>query len=157
MNPKLILPFYLKLGMVLLSIIALFYIAIIGKTILAPLIFAFMSAILLLPVAAWLETKLKFHRSLAAICAVLLRGLNSCEKNLPVKSVIPPVSSRNCRNLVGKRIVKSLHHQHCCSFYLPLPERGQRLIRLLKWKNPRIGLYRDLRRQRQKIMTIPAC
>ncbi len=72
MNSKLILPFYLKLGMVLFSLIALFYIAIIGKTILAPLIFAFLSAILLLPVAAWLETKLKFHRSLAAVCAVLL-------------------------------------------------------------------------------------
>ncbi len=72
MRLKLIFPFYVKLGLVLLSVIALFYIAIIGKTILAPIIFAFLSAILLLPVAAWLETKLKFHRSLAALCAVLL-------------------------------------------------------------------------------------
>jgi predicted PurR-regulated permease PerM len=72
MRLKLIFPFYLKLGLVLLSVIALFYIAIIGKTILAPMIFALLSSILLLPVAAWLETKLKFHRSLAAICAVLL-------------------------------------------------------------------------------------
>lgn len=72
MRLKLIFPFYLKLGLVLLSVIALFYIAIIGKTILAPVFFALLSAILLLPVAAWLETKLKFHRSLAALCAVLL-------------------------------------------------------------------------------------
>lgn len=72
MRLKLIFPFYVKLGMVLLSVIALFYIAVIGKTILAPMIFALLSSILLLPVAAWLETKLKFHRSLAALCVVLL-------------------------------------------------------------------------------------
>jgi predicted PurR-regulated permease PerM len=72
MRLKLVFPFYLKLGLVLLSMIALFYIAIVGKTILAPMVFALLSAILLLPVAAYLETKLKFHRGLAAICAVLL-------------------------------------------------------------------------------------
>jgi predicted PurR-regulated permease PerM len=58
--------------MVLISIIALFYIAIIGKTILAPMIVAFLSAVLLLPFAAYLEKKMKFHRSLAALSAVLL-------------------------------------------------------------------------------------
>jgi putative permease len=73
---SLILPFYLKFGIVLLSLIALFYVAVLGKGVLAPMIFALLSAILLLPVAAWLETKMKFHRSLAALCAVLL--LLSC-------------------------------------------------------------------------------
>jgi predicted PurR-regulated permease PerM len=37
---KLIILFYLKLGMVLISLITLFYIAILGKGILAPMIFA---------------------------------------------------------------------------------------------------------------------
>jgi predicted PurR-regulated permease PerM len=69
---KLILPFYLKLGMVLISMIVLFYLAILGKGILAPMIFALLSAILLLPVAGWLERKCKLHRSLAALLAVLL-------------------------------------------------------------------------------------
>ncbi len=72
MKPTIILPFYLKLGMVLLSLIALFYVAILGKGILAPMIFALLSATLLLPVAGYLETKCKFPRSLAAVCAVLL-------------------------------------------------------------------------------------
>ena len=35
MKPTIILPFYLKFGMVLLSLIALFYVAILGKCILA--------------------------------------------------------------------------------------------------------------------------
>jgi len=72
MKATIILPFYLKLGMVLLSLIALFYIAILGKGVLAPMIFALLSATLLLPVAGNLETKCKFPRSLAAVCAVLL-------------------------------------------------------------------------------------
>ena len=33
-------PFYTRLAMVLISLIALFYIAILGKSILAPLVFA---------------------------------------------------------------------------------------------------------------------
>jgi putative permease len=69
---KLILPFYLKLGMVLISLTVLCYIAILGKSILAPMIFALLSSILLLPVTGWLERKCRLHRSLAAIVAVLL-------------------------------------------------------------------------------------
>jgi putative permease len=65
-------PFYTKLAMVLISAICLFYIAILGQSILAPLLFALLFSVLLLPIAGFLETKLRLHRSLAAILCVLL-------------------------------------------------------------------------------------
>jgi predicted PurR-regulated permease PerM len=65
-------PFYTQLAMVLISLIALFYIAVLGKDILAPLIFSLLFAMLLLPVAAFFEMKLRFPRSLASILSVLL-------------------------------------------------------------------------------------
>jgi len=65
-------PFYTKLAMVLVSVICLFYIAILGKNILAPLLFALLFSVLLLPVARLLEKKLRIHRSLAAILSVIL-------------------------------------------------------------------------------------
>jgi len=71
-SPKQMPPFYTKLAMVLISVICLFYIAILGKNILAPLLFALLFAVLLLPVAGFLEKKLRIHRSLAAALSVLL-------------------------------------------------------------------------------------
>src|SRR5258708_6520758 len=65
-------PFYSKLAMVLFSLIALFYIAILGKSILAPLVFALLFAVLLLPMAGFMEKRLRFPRSLAALLSVLL-------------------------------------------------------------------------------------
>lgn len=65
-------PFYTKLAMVLISLIALFYIAIWGKTFLAPLIFALLFAVLLLPVAGFIEKKFRFPRSIASLVSVLL-------------------------------------------------------------------------------------
>ena len=65
-------PFYTKLAMVLISLIALFYIAIWGKTFLAPLIFALLFSVLLLPVANFIEKKFHFPRSLASLVSVLL-------------------------------------------------------------------------------------
>jgi predicted PurR-regulated permease PerM len=65
-------PFYTKLAMVLISLIALFYIAVLGKSILAPLIFALLSAVLLLPLANFLEHKLRFPRSLASLLSVVI-------------------------------------------------------------------------------------
>ena len=58
--------------MVLISLIALFYIAILGKDILAPLIFSLLFSILLLPVAGWFERRLRLPRALASILSVLL-------------------------------------------------------------------------------------
>jgi predicted PurR-regulated permease PerM len=65
-------PFYTKLAMVLISLIALFYIAVLGKDILAPLIFSLLFSVLLLPVAAFFEKKLRFPRSLASALSVIL-------------------------------------------------------------------------------------
>ena len=62
--------------MVLVSLIALFYIAILGKSILAPLIFALLFAVLLLPLCAFLERRLKFPRSVASLVSVLLLVLS---------------------------------------------------------------------------------
>jgi predicted PurR-regulated permease PerM len=58
--------------MVLISLIALCYIAFLGKSILAPLVFALLFAVLLLPLANFLERRLRFPRSMASLVAVLL-------------------------------------------------------------------------------------
>lgn len=65
------LPFYLKLAAVLFSLIAMVWIVIIAKEILSPLIFSCLFSILLLPVAAFLENKLRLPRSAASMLAVL--------------------------------------------------------------------------------------
>jgi len=65
-------PFYTRLAMVLISLIALFYIAVLGKSILAPLVFALLFAVLLLPLANFLEHRLRFPRSLASLVSVVI-------------------------------------------------------------------------------------
>ncbi|HEY4335465.1 MAG TPA: AI-2E family transporter [Puia sp.] len=65
-------PFYTKLAMVLISLIALFYIAVLGKTVLVPLIFGLLFSVMLLPLANFFERRLRFPRSLAALVSVLL-------------------------------------------------------------------------------------
>ncbi len=65
-------PFYFKLAMILVSLICLGYISVIGKEILSPLLFSLLFAILLLPMAMFLEHKWKLPRSAAAGIAVLL-------------------------------------------------------------------------------------
>ncbi len=64
-------PFYTKLAMILFSMISIVYISIIGKFILAPLLFAFLLAMLLLPIASLLERKLHLSRSLASTVSIL--------------------------------------------------------------------------------------
>ena len=66
------LPFVAKLALVLLSIIMLGYLAILGKSLLSPLLFSLLMAFLLLPFANFLERKLKFKRSLSSITAVVI-------------------------------------------------------------------------------------
>ena len=65
-------PFYTKLAMILISLIALGFIFIVGKKILSPLLFSFLFAISLLPLAGFLETKLKFTRGAASGLSVIL-------------------------------------------------------------------------------------
>jgi len=58
--------------MVLISLIALVYIAILGKPVLAPLIFGLLFSVMLLPVANFLERRCRLPRSLASLLSVLL-------------------------------------------------------------------------------------
>lgn len=72
MISKLVLPFYLKLLSVLLILICLGYIAVIGQTVLEPLLFALLVSSILLPVAKFIENRMNFPRSLSCIIAILL-------------------------------------------------------------------------------------
>ena len=65
-------PFYFKTAMVFIAIVALGYLSILGKEILCPLLFGLLFSILLLPLAGFLERKLKLHRSAASALSVLL-------------------------------------------------------------------------------------
>ena len=64
-------PFYTQLAHVLISMICLFYLAIIGQTVMAPLLFALLFSMLLLPFANFLERKLKMSRSLSSVVVLL--------------------------------------------------------------------------------------
>ncbi|HXR82849.1 MAG TPA: AI-2E family transporter [Hanamia sp.] len=65
-------PFYLKLACVLVILIAGGYLAILGKNVLSPLLFAFLFALLLLPLANFLQNRLRFSRAIASIVSVLI-------------------------------------------------------------------------------------
>jgi len=64
-------PFYTRLAQILISIICLVYIAVIGQSLLAPLIFALLFSLLLLPFATFLEYRLHFPRALSSLTALL--------------------------------------------------------------------------------------
>lgn len=66
------LPFLAKLALVLFSTIALGYLAIIGQSILSPIFFAFLLALLFLPFANFLERRLKFSRTLSTFSALFI-------------------------------------------------------------------------------------
>lgn len=66
------LPFYHKLASVLLSLIALGYLVILSKDLLSPVIFSCLFSILLLPLASFLEHRLRLPRGAASMLAVLL-------------------------------------------------------------------------------------
>ena len=66
------LPFYAKLAFILVILIASVYICIVGQRVIVPLLFSFLFAILLLPVANYLENKTRLSRSVSSIIAVVL-------------------------------------------------------------------------------------
>lgn len=66
------LPFVLKLALILVSIIALGYLAKIGKEVLAPIFFSFLMALLFLPFAGYLERKLRFSRTISTFSSLLV-------------------------------------------------------------------------------------
>lgn len=63
-------PFYTRLAHILISIICLFYIAIIGRTLLAPLIFALLFSLLLLPFSVFLEHRFRLPRWASSMIAL---------------------------------------------------------------------------------------
>ncbi|UOE38045.1 MULTISPECIES: AI-2E family transporter [Chryseobacterium] len=74
------LPFLSKLTLAIISIIGIGYIVKLGQSILAPFFLAFLLAMIFLPIANFLEKKLKFPRSLStlfslAVLLVVLTGL----------------------------------------------------------------------------------
>jgi predicted PurR-regulated permease PerM len=69
---KVAAPFYEKLSLVLVGLIALGYLVILAKDLLDPLIFGFLFAILLLPICNYFEKKLRFNRSIASITSIVL-------------------------------------------------------------------------------------
>jgi putative permease len=72
MRATLSLPFYVRLALVLGILIAVGYLAILGKTLLSPLLFALLFALLLVPLASIMEKKLHFPRGAGAITSVLV-------------------------------------------------------------------------------------
>lgn len=65
-------PFYIKLTCTLLSIICLTFIAMVGKTILIPLILGFLISILLAPLSSFFERYLRIPRAISSIVTTLL-------------------------------------------------------------------------------------
>ena len=70
---KVELPFYAKLALILVCLISLGYIFVLGKQILSPLLYSFLFAILLFPLAVTFEIKFKLPRSISSgLCVILL-------------------------------------------------------------------------------------
>lgn len=69
---KIIAPFYEKLSLVLVGLIALGYLIILGKDLVDPMIFGFLFAVLLLPVAGFMERKLRLPRGASSFLSIVL-------------------------------------------------------------------------------------
>jgi predicted PurR-regulated permease PerM len=65
-------PFYERLSLVLIGLLSLGYIIVQGKEVLDPLIFGFLFAILLLPIANFLERRIRLPRALASLFSIIL-------------------------------------------------------------------------------------
>jgi putative permease len=69
---KIIAPFYERLALIVIGIMALGYLVIQGKEILDPLIFGFLFAILLLPLSNFLERRCRLPRSISSFVSIIL-------------------------------------------------------------------------------------
>lgn len=65
-------PFYIRLSFSLISLISITYIFYMGKSVLIPVLLAFLFAVLLLPITTFLNSKLRFPNTLAVAITVLL-------------------------------------------------------------------------------------
>lgn len=66
------LPFLVKLTLVIISIIGLGYLLVLGQSILAPFFLAFLMAMLFLPIATFMERRLRFPRSISTMVSVMM-------------------------------------------------------------------------------------
>ncbi|WP_118976576.1 AI-2E family transporter [Taibaiella koreensis] len=70
-NPKIQLPFYVRLSCTLISVTLIILLMHLGSSIFIPLFFAVLISFMLLPVTQWLERR-RLPRGLAALIAILL-------------------------------------------------------------------------------------
>lgn len=71
MNNTIKYPFYIRLAFSLISIIAITFIFCMGKNVLIPVLLAFLFSVLLLPITAFLNAKLRFPNAIAVTLTVL--------------------------------------------------------------------------------------
>ncbi len=69
---KITAPFYERLSLVLVGLIALGYLIILSKDLVDPLVFGFLFAILLLPIGTFLEKKFRLPRGIASMLSIIL-------------------------------------------------------------------------------------
>jgi putative permease len=69
---KIIAPFYEKLSLVLIGLIALGYLVVQAKDLVDPLIFGLLFAILLLPICSFFEAKFRLPRSIASLLSIIM-------------------------------------------------------------------------------------
>jgi len=65
-------PFYERLSLVLIGLLALGFLIIAGKEVLDPMVFGFLFAILLLPVSNFLERKFRLPRSASSFLSIIM-------------------------------------------------------------------------------------
>jgi predicted PurR-regulated permease PerM len=72
MNSTIKFPFYIRLSFMLISLIGITYILCIGKSVLIPILMAFLISVLLLPIVHFLNSKFRFPNVLSSSIAVFL-------------------------------------------------------------------------------------
>ncbi len=101
-------PFYFKLAMVLIALLALCYISVLAKEILSPLLFGLLFSILLLPVAVFFEKKLKLGRSASSSLSVLLMVISIAALLFLVGSQVTKLGQD--LPLLKEQVILSLHN-----------------------------------------------
>lgn len=118
------LPFLLKLALAIISIIGIGYLIKLGQSILAPFFLAFLMAMLFLPMANFMERKLRFPRSVSTIVSVMIMliiltgmfyffgsQLSSFSKDLPHLSKQFNLVFHNLQTWVSQTFNVKIHEQ----------------------------------------------
>ncbi|WP_175621294.1 AI-2E family transporter [Chryseobacterium schmidteae] len=118
------LPFLLKLALAVISIIGIGYLIKLGQSILAPFFLAFLMAMLFLPMANFMERKLRFPRSVSTIVSVMIMliiltgmfyffgsQLSSFSKDLPHLSKQFNLVFHNLQTWVSQTFNVKIHEQ----------------------------------------------